>query len=81
MKVPVGPSTVAMLIGAIGAATAFIVGWAETGSAPAWLAGIAAGMTAIMAWLRSWQAVNGSNEQPHPDMVDEEPVVPDDYQG
>lgn len=79
MKVSVGPSTVAMMIGALGAATAFIVGWVETGTAPVWLAGIAAGLAAVMAWLRSWQAVNmESPVVPELDVVDDLPDVPTD---
>ena len=82
MKVPVGPSTIAMLIGALGAATAFIVGWVETGTAPVWLAGIAAGLAAVMAWLRSWQAVNISQPVVRDvGIIDEDPDEPTDYQG
>lgn len=79
-RVPVGPSTIALVTGAIGAAAAFVVAWSETGSAPAWLAGLAAGLTALMAVLRSWQAVvAGPEADPLPgDVVDEGPVAPDD---
>lgn len=79
-RVPVGPSTVALITGAIGAAAAFVVAWAETGNAPAWLAGLAAGLTALMAALRSWQAVRmPADVEPLPgDVVDEGPVTPDD---
>lgn len=79
-RVLVGPSTVALIIGAVGAAAAFVVAWAETGNAPAWLAGLAAGLTALMAALRSWQAVRLPAD-PDPiaaDVVDEGPVTPDD---
>lgn len=82
MKVPVGPSTIAMLVGALGAATAFIVGWVETGTAPVWLAGIAAGLAAVMSFLRSWQAVHMSPPAVSEiDLVDEDPDEPTDYQG
>jgi len=79
-RVPVGPSTVALITGAVGAAAAFVVAWAETGNAPAWLAGLAAGLTALMAALRSWQAVRMPAD-PDPiaaDVVDEGPITPDD---
>lgn len=78
---PIGPSTVALIVGALGAATAFIVGWAETGTAPAWLAGIAAGLTALMSLLRSWQAVRSPEPEPVLDDLypDEDPIEPDDY--
>jgi hypothetical protein len=56
MKVPVGPSTWALLISALGAAVAFIAEWTQSGTAPTWLAGIAAGLTALLGILRSWQA-------------------------
>ncbi len=78
--VPVGPSTIALVTGAIGAAAAFIVAWAETGTAPAWLAGLAAGLTALMGVLRSWQAVRlPADVEPDPaDIVDEGVVLPSD---
>lgn len=58
MKVPVGPSTWALIIAALGAVIAFITEWSQSGSAPTWLAGIAAGLTALLGILRSWQANN-----------------------
>ena len=79
-RVSIGPSTIAMIVAALAAATAFVVAWVETGTAPAWLAGLAAGLTALMALLRSWQAVRA--EEPIveiDDLVDEEPIEPDDY--
>lgn len=78
--VSIGPSTIAMIVASLAAATAFVVAWAETGTAPAWLAGLAAGLTSLMALLRSWQAVRA--EEPIveiDDLVDEEPIEPDDY--
>jgi hypothetical protein len=81
--VPVGPSTWGLIIAALSAAAAFVVAWAESGSAPAWLAGIAAGLTALLGLLRSWQAVTlakAGDYAPTSDLlVDEAPVVPDDY--
>ena len=75
-RVPVGPSTLALLIAAIGGASAFVVSWAESGTAPAWLAVVSAALVAILGVLRSWQAVNlGKGVD---DVVDEGPVLPDD---
>ena len=78
-KVSIGPSTIALLVGATGAAAAFIVGWVETGSAPAWLAGIAAGLSGLMAWLRTWQATNLDRTVAEDVMTDEPPTQPDDH--
>ena len=75
-RVPVGPSTLALLTAAVGGAAAFVVAWAETGTAPAWLAVVSAALVAILGVLRSWQAVNLSGQPA--DIVDEGPVVPDD---
>ena len=69
-----------MIVASLAAATAFVVAWVETETAPAWLAGLAAGLTSLMALLRSWQAVRA--EEPIveiDDLVDEEPIEPDDY--
>jgi hypothetical protein len=77
--VPVGPSTVALIIGALSASAAFVVAWAETGSAPGWLAGLAAGLTALMAVLRSWQAVRSDSDVADDLVVDDPPEVPKDY--
>lgn len=83
--VPVGPSTIALIIGALGAAAAFVTAWAESGSAPAWLAGLAAGLTALLAVLRSWQAVRANDpvavEVDDAVVVDDPPEVPKDYAG
>ena len=81
-RVSIGPSTIAMIVASLAAATAFVVAWAETGTAPAWLAGLAAGLTSLMALLRSWQAVRA--EEPIVEIdddlfVDEEPTEADDY--
>ena len=79
-KVSIGPSTIALIVGAVGAFTAFIVGWAETGTAPTWLAGIAAGLAALMAWLRTWQATVLDRQYVVDDTLpDEDPTDPDDY--
>jgi len=76
-RVPVGPSTLALLTAAVGGAAAFVVAWAETGTAPAWLAVVSAALVAVLGVLRSWQAVNLPAD-PLADVVDEGPVVPDD---
>lgn len=81
--VPVGASTKAALYLIIGAVAAFVVAWVESGSAPAWLAGIAAGLTALLGVLRSWQAVamtKAGDTAPSSDLlIDEAPVIADDY--
>ena len=59
----VGPSTIAMLSGALVVLVAFVDTWAE-GSPNVWLAAISAALTAAVGVLRSWQAVssNGGTE-------------------
>ena len=73
--VPVGPSTLAILTAAAGAAAAFVTEWAASGSAPAWLAIVAAGLVAVLGVLRSWQAVHAADTV---DVADEGPMYPDD---
>ena len=58
----VGPSTIAGLTGAAVVLAAFITTWAEGNPSPA-LAAIAAGLTALVGVLRSWQAVEATKEQ------------------
>jgi hypothetical protein len=81
--VPVGPSTWGLIIAALGAAAAFVVAWSETGTAPAWLAGLSAGLTALLGILRSWQAVTVTKTDaaaPDDDLiVDEVPDEATDY--
>lgn len=77
-RVPVGPSTLALLVAAIGGASAFVVSWAESGTAPAWLAVVSAALVAILGVLRSWQAVHLGGSSEFEDVVDEGPVAPDD---
>ena len=55
----VGPSTIAMLSGALVVLVAFVDTWAE-GSPNVWLAAISAGLTAAVGVLRSWQAVSST---------------------
>jgi hypothetical protein len=56
MTPKIGPSTIAMLTGAVVVMVAFIDTWSE-GSPNLWLAAISAGLTAMLGVLRSWQAV------------------------
>lgn len=77
-RVPVGPSTLALLTAAVGGAAAFVVAWAETGSAPAWLAVVSAALVAVMGVLRSWQAIHLPPDAAPVDIVDEAPLTPDD---
>jgi hypothetical protein len=56
MKVPVGPSTVAVVVAALAAAVAFVAEWAQSGTAPVWLAGISGGLVAVLNVMRSYQA-------------------------
>lgn len=83
--VPIGASTKTAIVVILGAIAAFVVGWVNTGSAPAWLAGVAAGLTALLGVLRSWQAVTmtkAGDYAPASDLlVDEAPVIADDYPG
>jgi hypothetical protein len=55
--VPVGPSTKATLWVIAGLVVSFVVAWANSGTAPVWMAGMAAGLTAVLSAVRSWQAV------------------------
>jgi hypothetical protein len=56
MTPKIGPSTIAMLTGAVVVMVAFIDTWAD-GSPNLWLAAISAGLTATLGVLRTWQAV------------------------
>jgi hypothetical protein len=56
MKVPVGPSTVAVIVAALAAAVAFVTEWVQTGSAPVWLAALSGALVAILNVARSYQA-------------------------
>ncbi len=82
-QVPIGASTKTAIIVILGAVAAFVVAWVETGSAPAWLAGVAAGLTALLGILRSWQAVTmtkAGDAMPSDDLlIDEAPFISDDY--
>lgn len=59
----IGPSTVAMLSGALVVLLAFIETWAQ-GSPNVWLAAIGAALTAAVGVLRSWQAVSATQGEP-----------------
>jgi hypothetical protein len=47
-----------MLGAALAAAVAFVAEWSQSGTAPAWLGGIAAALTALTGLFRSWQSVS-----------------------
>lgn len=64
MKVPVGPSTVAVIVAALAAAVAFVTEWVGTGTAPAWLAAISGGLVALLSVVRSWQAAMQTKYEP-----------------
>ena len=53
---PVGPSTIAGLTLILGAVVAFVTTWAQ-GSPNVWLAAIAAGLSAVLSTVRSYQQV------------------------
>lgn len=54
--VTIGKSTYAVWIAAAGAGLAFVVEWAQSGSAPAWLAAISGALIILNNAFRSWQA-------------------------
>lgn len=57
----VGPSTVACLTGAAVVLAAFVATWVEGSPSPV-LAAIAAGLTALISVLRTWQVVTPTKE-------------------
>jgi hypothetical protein len=57
----VGPSTIALLTGAVVVMVAFIDTWVE-GNPSVTLAAISAGLTAVLGVLRSWQSVEATKE-------------------
>ena len=60
----IGPSTIAMLTGAIVVMVAFIDTWIE-GNPSTTLAAISAALTAALGAMRSWQALSPSKERNH----------------
>ena len=64
----VGPSTIAILTGALITMAAFIDTWVE-GNPSTTLAAISAALTAALGAIRSWQAVSADKEreQSNPD--------------
>jgi len=64
----VGPSTIAILTGALITMVAFIDTWVE-GNPSTTLAAISAALTAALGAIRSWQAVSADKEreQSNPD--------------
>ena len=58
----VGPSTIAILTGALITMVAFIDTWVE-GNPSTTLAAISAALTAALGAIRSWQAVSADKER------------------
>ena len=52
----IGPSTIAAITLILGSAVAFVTTWAQ-GSPNIWLAAIAAGLSAVLSTVRSYQQV------------------------
>ena len=59
-KVAIGASTWAVIIAALGGAIAFVTEWAQSGTAPAWLAGLSAVLVAVLSVTRGLQAAFGT---------------------
>jgi hypothetical protein len=62
----VGPSTIAILTGALITMVAFIDTWVE-GNPSTTLAAISAALTAALGAIRSWQAVSAEKEREQSD--------------
>jgi secreted protein with Ig-like and vWFA domain len=62
----VGPSTIAILTGALITMVAFIDTWIE-GNPSTTLAAISAALTAALGAIRSWQAVSADKEREQSD--------------
>ena len=54
--IPIGASTKAVWLAAIGAGLAFVVEWAQSGTAPTWLAAISGVLVLANNAFRSWQS-------------------------
>lgn len=67
MTPKVGPSTIAMLTGALVVMVAFIDTWVE-GSPSLTLAAISAALTAALGVLRSWQSVEAEKGKASSDL-------------
>ena len=63
----VGPSTIAILTGALITMVAFIDTWVE-GNPSTTLAAISAALTAALGAIRSWQAVSADKEREQSDL-------------
>lgn len=72
MNPKVGPSTIAILTGALITMVAFIDTWVE-GNPSTTLAAISAALTAALGVLRSWQAVSADKETEQSDPESESP--------
>ena len=62
----IGPSTIAILTGALITMVAFIDTWVE-GNPSTTLAAISAALTAALGAIRSWQAVSADKEREQSD--------------
>jgi hypothetical protein len=49
-----------VIIAALGGAIAFVTEWAQSGTAPAWLAGLSAVLVAVLSVTRGIQAAFGT---------------------
>ena len=68
----VGPSTIAILTGALITMVAFIDTWVE-GNPSTTLAAISAALTAALGAIRSWQAVSADKEREQSDPESQSP--------
>jgi hypothetical protein len=62
----IGPSTIALLTGAVVVMAAFVESWVQ-GSPSVMLAAISAALTAVLGVLRSWQSVEADKGEPPSD--------------
>ena len=82
--IPIGASTKAVWLAAIGAGLAFVVEWAQSGTAPTWLAAISGVMVLANNAFRSWQSgqqiAYGGPAVDETQLIDEVPSTPTDVQ-
>lgn len=83
--VTIGASTKAVWLAAIGAGLAFVVEWAQSGTAPTWLAAISGILVLANNAFRSWQATtdtaHGKDVVDESALIDELPTASTDLQG
>ena len=82
--IPIGASTKAVWLAAIGAGLAFVVEWAQSGTAPTWLAAISGVLVLANNAFRSWQSgqqiAYGGPAVDETQLIDEVPSTPTDVQ-